>query len=229
MKIHSVIQGSPEWEALRLGRPTGSRFSEIITPGGKESKSAEKLMLELLAERITGHPDEDFKSSWMARGQTMEKDAIAFYEAQRDLDTVPVGFISNDAVTFGVSPDRLVGTDGLLEIKCPKPKNHLGFLLGYGSAYEDYLVQCQAQLWLSERQWLDIVSYNPVMPMALIRVERDEDFIGKMSKLVLEFSAKLEARSLELEERGWMEKKAPYQFSKETDEAFERWQKTGVI
>ncbi len=225
MKVFSCLQSSPEWMALRLGIPTSSRMSEVVTPTGKASKSSEKLLMELLAERITGMPEDDFRSSWMARGATLEKDAAAFYSLQREIDTVPVGFITDDLGRWGASPDRLVGTDGLMEIKCPKGKNHLAWLLESGSAYEEYFVQIQSQLWIAERSWCDVVSFHPLMPMALSRINRDDKFIAMMAPLVAEFSDKLESKARELAERGWLAKDRVKvdPFSKETHEAYEAW------
>jgi hypothetical protein len=41
----------------------------------------------------------------------------------------------------GCSPDGFIGDDGILEIKCPKPENHIGYLLDVeGIGY-----RCQVQ------------------------------------------------------------------------------------
>lgn len=206
MKIYHCAQGSPEWTRLRLGIPTASSFDKIFTPGGKPSgaNTQEKYLHALLYERATGEPDADFKSSWMERGADLEARAVGFYQFQRDMETETVGFIANDAGTIGGSPDRTVGEPGLLEIKVPKGATHIGYLLESGGAYGEYRVQVQGQLWIAERQWCDVVSYNDKMPMALYRVERDDVFIEGLSKAVEKFSATLEAMSLELVERGWL-------------------------
>lgn len=230
MKIHSVIQSSPEWHALRLGIPTASNFDRLVTPKGNPSGKAtqEKYLLELLSERITGFPSHDFMSKAMERGKTLEETAVRFYELQREVDTIPVGFVSNDACTIGASPDRFVGEDGQMQIKIPSAANHLGFLLGYGSTYEDHKVQVQGELWITGRNFNDVVSYNDVMPMALSRIDRDQKFISIMEQIILEFSARLETKALELFELGWMPKEraqnAEPLFSKETDLAFAAWQ-----
>ncbi len=229
MKTFHVIQGSPEWEALRLGIPTGSSFDRLVTPGGKPSgdKVQEKYMFELLAERMTGQPDKSFQSKWMERGKTMEIDAVRFYEAQRDMDTQPIGFMMNDAETIGASPDRLVEDIGLMEIKCPSPGIHVSYLLKSGSPYLDYAVQVQGQLWISGREWCDVVSYHPMLPMALVRIPRDDKFIGIMAPIIEAFSARLEAKAKELADLGWMDaakaKNAEPVFSKETDLAYAAW------
>lgn len=229
MKIYDVLQGSDEWVALRLGVPTASQFHRIFTPGGKASgvATSEKYMHELLAERMTGEDATNFRSEWMERGSTLEADAIAFYQLQRDCETTPVGFMVNDAGTIGASPDQLVDDDGQMEIKCPKPGVHVGYLLQAGETYETYKVQIQGQLWISGRKYCDVVSYHPTMPMALFRINRDDDYIFKMAPEIEKFSAKLEAKAAELEALGWMEagrvRAATPKFSAETDLAFQMW------
>ena len=47
-------QGSNEWFAARLGRPSASMFSKFITSAGKASTSADSYINELIAERLPG-------------------------------------------------------------------------------------------------------------------------------------------------------------------------------
>jgi hypothetical protein len=198
-----VTQGTPDWLAIRAGIPTASAFDRIITPKGKASAQAERYMHTLLAERIMGHPCIQAVSCWQGRGQQMEAEAVSYYEGVRELDTVPVGFVTNDTRTIGASPDRFVGDDGLLEIKVPAEHTHVSYLLARGVDAE-YYPQVQGQLWVTGRRWLDIMSYHPEMPPALIRVERDDGYIRSLSAAVEAFSGALERAAAELTERGWI-------------------------
>lgn len=218
MIIHDVQQGTSEWLRLRAGRPTSSSFDQIITPGGKPSKSAERYLLTLLAERVIKHPIIEHVSMWMQRGSLMEKDAVSFYELQNDIDTTPVGFMTNDAGTIGASPDRLVGEKGLLEIKVPSEHVHMGYLLKSGNAYDAYRVQVQGQLWVSGREFVDLLSWHPEMPPALTRIPRDEDFIAILGEAVTKFSEILENYAEELKARGWITPEAPAPDAPWTDE-----------
>jgi hypothetical protein len=191
MIVHDCVQGTSEWLAVRAGIPTASAFDKILTPKGKLSTQAEKYMHKLLAERLMGRPVTEAVSYWMGRGNQMEAEAVAYYESLRDLDTVRVGLITNDARTIGASPDRLVGDDGLLEIKVPAEHTHVAYLLTRAVDAE-YWPQVQGQLWVTGRAWLDILSYHPEMPPALIRVARDAAYIGALSVAVEAFSAALE-------------------------------------
>lgn len=203
MILHDVLQGTSEWLAIRAGIPTASAFDKIITKSGKPSTQAEKYMHRLLAERMMGHPVTDHVSYWMGRGSATEAEAVAYYEGVRELDTVRVGFVTNDQKTIGASPDRFVGSDGLLEIKVPSEHVHVGYLLTR-SVDAEYYPQVQGQLWVTGRQWLDIMSYHPEMPPALIRVERDAQFIRTLSIAVEAFVDVLEREATEARSRGWI-------------------------
>ena len=203
MIVLDCIQGTEEWMKARLGIATSSEFDKILTPTGKLSISAEKYTFALLAERIMGHPRVESVSMWMERGHELEQEAVDFYELMKEAETEPIGFIMNDAGTIGASPDRLVGEDGLLEIKCPSEAIHVSYLLKK-AVDQAYYPQIQGQLWISERAWVDILSFHPEMPPALVHVGRDEEFIEKLSNAVVDFSGRLEAYSKELVERGWI-------------------------
>lgn len=194
--IHkNIIQGSSQWLNLRSGIPTSSEFDKIVTPGGKPSKSAEGYMYKLLAERIMGHPCQEFMSHWMDRGSALESEALAFYCFTREVKTYKIGFITNAEGTIGCSPDCGVidrEREGLLEIKVPNEQTHMSYLLGSGSAYDAYKVQMSGQLWVSQKSFNDSLSFHPELPPALIRVERDEKFIAIMAELVTTFSLELE-------------------------------------
>lgn len=206
MITHRCRQGTSEWLAIRAGIPTASAFDRIVTPKGAASKSAEKYMFQLLAERIMGEPTIQAKKLWWAdRGKELEKEARSFYEFTRDVETEQVGFITDDAGKAGASPDSLVGDDGLVEFKSPSEAEHVMYLLKAGSAYEEYKVQVQGQLMICEdRKWVDVCSYHPLMPPALIRIERDEEFQKILRPAVYRFSAFLEDMAKDLEQRGWM-------------------------
>jgi hypothetical protein len=197
VQIHNVVQGTTEWLALRSGIPTASQAHRILTPGlGKTgpqaSKSQEPYRLELLAERIMRHPITERVSFWMKRGSQMEADALLFYQMQRDIDTVSAGFVTNDKGDRGASPDRFVSTDGLLEIKCPSEGEHVSYLLSTGSPYEAYRPQVQMQLLICEKEWCDVLSFHPEMPMALARIYRDEDYIRLLDSELDKFCAELD-------------------------------------
>jgi hypothetical protein len=176
MIIHDCEQGSERWHRLRLGIPTASCFSKIVTPGGKLSKQSEGYMHRLLAEWLYGAPLEDpestYRSEWMQRGNDLEESAVQAYEFQTGYTTEKVGFVTDDEGNLGCSPDRLIGETGLLEIKVPAWATHVGYMLT-GSIEQDYTPQLQGQLLLTGRKWVDVTSYCPPFPLVIIRVTRD--------------------------------------------------------
>jgi hypothetical protein len=50
----------------------------------------------------------------------------------------------------------------------------------------DYWQQVQGGLWVSQRKWIDFVSFNSYFKdkkLFVIRVERDEEYIAKLAEL----------------------------------------------
>lgn len=193
MIVHNMGQYSPEWWAARLGIPTASRFDEILTPTGKLSTQADKYMMELLAEWLSGGPNPQFETEWMRRGTELEPEARKYYAFATDAEIVQVGFITRDDGMVGASPDALVNSDGLSEIKCPAPHTHVGYLLGAKLATQ-YIPQVQGQLWIAEREWCDWISYHPTMPPCIVRVNRDDGYIKALASAVDEFLGKMLAK-----------------------------------
>lgn len=192
MIVHDCQQGSPQWKALRLGIPTASEFNRILTPKGKPSKSQDPYIFDLIAERITGEPADQFSSKWTIRGSALEAEAVKYYEFQVDCETKPIGFITNDAGTVGASPDRFVTPGRYLEIKAPKPGVHISYLVQSGAVYEDHMIQAQSQLWIAEAEQVDLVSYCPALPWVVETVRRDDEFIKALEEHVPAFLARLE-------------------------------------
>ena len=189
MKIHDVAQRSPEWHALRLGKPTASEFHKIITPKtGKLSAQARKFACRLIAERLLNEPLDLLDGiETIERGKAMEPDAVAQYEFAEEIETQPVGFVTTDDGLVGASPDRLiVGASAGLEIKCPLLPTHIGYRLdGPG---DDYRPQVQGQLWVAEFEWLDFYSYHPLMEPVRLRTQRDDAYIKLIEQALRDFN-----------------------------------------
>jgi len=191
MKIYTnVEQGSGDWFRLRLGIPTASCFDQIVTPKKCElSKSAARYALKLCAERLLNAPTESVEGQmWMERGRELEPMAVKQYEFTNDLKTIAVGFITTDDGSMGCSPDRLVlDTRRIgLEVKCPSPHVHLGYLLN-GQA-DEYKPQVQGQILIAELDRADFYSFHPRMPPALIQTTRDEEYIAKLGAALRAFN-----------------------------------------
>ena len=96
----------------------------------------------------------------------------------------------------------------MLETKAPAPHTHVAYLLSATGAETEYKIQLQGQLWVCERDWVDIESYHPDMPEALFRVNRDEEFIKGMAAIIRAFSCQLEEKAATFAERGWIKPKS---------------------
>lgn len=190
MQIFNCEQGTPEWFACRLGIPTASQFATVMASGrgGAESKTRRTYMLKLAGEILTGDPMDSFSNAHTERGHEMEPQARSFYAMQKDVDPQQVGFIRNG--NKGASPDSLVSTDGMLEIKTKLPHLLLDVLLR-GEFPPDHKAQCQGQLWVAEREWVDLICYWPKMPSLIIRAHRDEEYIKQLSTAVDQFNDEL--------------------------------------
>jgi len=208
MKIIECEQNTPEWLQARLARPTASAFGRILTPGGKLSAQADAYCHELLAEWLTGMPRGYEEGGGFTgnnhtdRGHALEAEARAWYELETGNTVTQVGFVTNDEGTIGCSPDGLVGDDGLVEIKCPAPWTHIGYLLG-DTVPPTYRPQVQGQILVAERAWCDFVSYHPLMPPLLVRAERDIHYQDSLRTALAGFLEKLETKRATLISRGF--------------------------
>jgi len=189
-------QGTEEWLAARLGKPSASMFSKLITQTGKPSASADGYINELIAERITGQSEPFHVTEWMERGTALEPEAREAYEFISANDVIETGFILDASFEFGCSPDGLIGDQGGLEIKCPAPKTMVSYLRDSQVGVKKYWQQIQGCMWITKRDWWDFFAYHPEMPHVLVRVERDEKYIAKLSveveKAVAEISNQVE-------------------------------------
>ena len=103
-----------------------------------------------------------------------------------------VGFITDDDHTVGCSPDRLVGKHGLLEIKAPLPHTQIEYWIS-GEVSERFRPQLQGQLYVSHRNWVDIVCWHDVLPKVVVRVEPDEQFIKTLDRELRVFNFFIES------------------------------------
>ena len=194
--IKTCEQGSEEWLQMRLGKVTASKMSDVLSKGRgtAPSKMSETYMMELLAEKLTGKSKPFFENDAMRWGTETEPQARSMYEVNNDFVNVEeVAFVERDE-DIGISPDGLIGDDGLLEIKCPTTTIQLKRALSDDYA-KDYYIQIQCQLWVTERQWCDFVSFDPRLDCSAgylqQRVVRNDEFIDNMKLITYKFIDKM--------------------------------------
>ena len=192
-----VDQGSEAWLKLRCGKLTASEMKLIITPTLKVANNDKERahLYELLAQRITGYVEPQYISDDMLRGMDDEVRARELY-AKKCTPVTECGFITNDSFgfTIGYSPDGLVGDDGLIEVKSRRAKFQVQTIiecLTDETIPADFLIQCQTGLMVSERKWLDFISYSGGLPMAVVRVHPDETVQNAIVEAAAEFELRL--------------------------------------
>jgi len=206
VNVIDVEQRTEEWHAQRRGKITASRFNDVMTApktkadreAGKLSQTAETYLLEKIVERLTGERVNLAANVAMQWGTKWEPDAIAVYQDVTGHEVRAVGFaVSNILPDVGGSADGLVYETGMIETKCPfNPVVHLRTVRSLAIPRE-YVAQVQGLLWVTEREWCDFVSYDPRQPLAhlaisIVRVPRDDKFIGELERACRRFLDKLE-------------------------------------
>ena len=198
---YDIAQGEPEWFNLRLGIPTSSEFSKIITPKTlKLSKQAEEYAELKIAEIMTGATQGILQPTYaMERGRAMEVEARDAYEFTENVTVKRGGFFTDDGGHFGCSPDFLVDEDGSGEIKCLFAKNHVKHLINQ-EVKAEHMPQIQGSLLIAERSWCDWWMYHPDLPRVKIRTYRDDTYIKELEQCLDSFRDMMSNKIAKLQE-----------------------------
>lgn len=190
-------QGSDEWQAIRAGKVTASKITDIMAKlkSGKPSAGRTTYMGQLIAERLTGVKSDSFSNAAMQWGTETEPQARAAYEFLNDVEVKQFSFVDHPTIELaGMSPDGEVCKEGGLEIKCPNTSTHIEFLISkvIPKKYNDQMMwQMACKGW----KWCDYMSFDPRMPEHLnkliIRVERDDKYIQEMEIEVIKFNSEI--------------------------------------
>lgn len=199
-------QRTAEWFQARVGKATASRFKDVIAKlkNGNPAAVRTNYLVDIATERLTKSATPHYANSAMQWGVTHEPGARIVYEQRRKLQVEETGFIQHDELDAGASPDGLVDWDGLIEIKCPY-NSAVHVLTWMDGMPEEHMPQVQGQLWITNRQWCDFVSFDPRMPPGLQlyveRVERNDSFINGLETEVRKFLADVDAMVAKLMEK----------------------------
>lgn len=196
MQVFDFPQYSEEWWAIRAKKMTSSHAQAIASNG----KGLETYIRQIMAEYYGYVEREAYTNAAMERGLEMEPMAADAYAWEFMEDVNTVGFVVlNDYV--GVSPDRLVGKSGLLEIKCPTDKVFFDLLVTE-KIDTKYEWQMQMQLLVTGREWCDYTVFNPRFenPLFVKRIHPDEKAYKKLEagiksgiEMIHAIEAKIEA------------------------------------
>lgn len=209
---NDLIQGTDEWHDARCGLLTASEVKLILTPTLKVANNDKTRahVWEIAAQRISRYTEPSYISDDMLRGHEDEIEARLLY-SEHFAPVEECGFVTNDkwGFTIGYSPDGLVGADGLIECKSRRQKYQVQTIVEYyrdGTTPSEYMLQLQAGLMVTERKWVDLVSYSGGLHMIPIRVHADAEiqeaieeaaagFEAKVQEVVADYRAAIEAGS----------------------------------
>lgn len=210
---NGLIQGSDEWHAIRCGLITASEVKLLLTPTLRQANNDKSRahLWELAAQRISNYVEPTYIGDDMLRGHEEEFFARQLY-AEHFNPVTECGFVTNDSFgfTLGCSPDGLVGDDGLIECKSRRQKYQVQTIVEHwrdGATPDDYLLQVQAAMLVTDRKWCDLISYSGGLPMIPMRIERSDDICAaileacneaeaKISNIIEDFFAAVEVRKL---------------------------------
>lgn len=189
--LADLEQRSDEWYAARRGMVTASAVGQLLTPTLRvaDNDTSRRLIMTAAAERITGWTEDNAITPDMWRGIEHEPFARDVY-AKHYSSVTEVGFMIRDEDTWrlGYSPDGLVDDDGLIEVKCPRAKQHIATILA-DQVPAQYMPQLQAGLLVSGRAWIDFVSFVGGMPLYRKRIEPDPAWHDAITAACIAFEA----------------------------------------
>lgn len=181
-----LIQHTDPWLKARAGVITASVMKNLIskktdkktgevTWSVPDTEKSKAYLYQLASERM--YPDliDNFQNYKMDRGVKDETEAFNIYSGKYD-QLRTCGFITNDdhGVRLGYSPDGLTAhhEDGQIEAKSRDPKFQIETLFT-DEMPDDYTIQVQTGLIVSQRKWCDFISYCGGAVMYVTRIEPD--------------------------------------------------------
>jgi hypothetical protein len=197
LKYRYMAQRTNDWYKAKWGLLTSTSLSTLWVgewfPGvGSSSKMATDLLKAKAIQRIT---DWEYTGEIYAKplihGRQYEAEAADVYEQITGNKIEPVGFVVKIPGVFGSSPDGLIGPRGGVEIKCPYvPSIHRETRETRTINNRKYEKQVFGNLYATNREWWDYVSYDPREPdetcMCIIRVMRSHPVMVSIEKRIRE-------------------------------------------
>lgn len=217
-----IEQGTPEWDQARLGRFTASEIHRLMEPAKREMTEAElkarpksgkgssaKLVYdystlsdaaltyvnEKVAEILTGQAKQQGYAFPLVWGTEHEDEAAEAFVAKTGLKIEKVGFFKYTDHAGG-SPDRFVGDNAILEIKCPyESVNQIKYLIltdhyDVRRDYFQYWCQCQANMLFTDRSLCHFCTFDPRMKedkhkLTHIEIPADAEFHDLIAKQIV--------------------------------------------
>lgn len=158
--------------AHNLGKITASTCSPMLA--GKDPNKlikgaltyAAQIALERLELQGLVQPDPDepdlSNNPDIIRGNELEADALAAYSAYRFVPVEDSQVEATRGDLLACTPDGYIPDEGLVETKCPRRKKHFEYLRNPAMLEADYGDQARFQMYVTGREWCDLVSYCPL-------------------------------------------------------------------
>lgn len=205
--VKAIQSGKTEAEALADAGYKAKPVAESIKRALAGQQVAEpsdismRLCTDHAIELISGKPYGEPPNAWvLKRGHELEPHARMTYEQMTGNLALEAGLCLTDDGAFGYSTDGLVnpitqgpgvflGSEGLIEIKCPVDSLKIMAIWRTGDLSE-YMDQMQGGMWITGAKWCDFIMYVPDLANAgkdlyVKRVHRDDEFITKREKDLL--------------------------------------------
>ena len=176
---------NPSWHLIRRGRLTASNFGFVLKA---------KRVTPSLIKRLLGEYDLSGVKA-IAWGVTNEKEGVKAFSEMTGLTATDTWLHSSGVL--GTSPDGLVGTEGVLEVKCPysernstisevASKNSFCLKISNGvfllKQDHVYWHQVQGQLFLTNREICYFVVWT-TKEAVCIHIYRDESWMDNLKRL----------------------------------------------
>ena len=212
--LHNMAQRTPAWEEIRQLYVGASDAKIVVSPGrnGRESAARRDLrMTKALAQLGVTVPTSRYTNPDIERGIRLEPAAISAVELETGCLVTPVGYVSCDTIAAGCSPDGFMGTETVLEVKCPRPSrqwatcqlNHQRGLEGTPTIYHPQILHTLA---ITGRYTLTYASYCPQLPPELelylheVYIYDVEEEVDAYLETLMAFLGEIEAEATALDE-----------------------------
>lgn len=185
-----MLQRSNDWFDARKGRFTASEIHKLLGVRGL-GQTGESYIFEKAVETVFGlDEDNNFTSIDMQRGVTLEPLAFRKFKEIKEFE-----FLDVQETTFfpygldaGASPDGLVGSNAILEIKCPRPTKFFNLVAkGYDAIDKEYIAQMQMQMMCTNSEkayFFNYIIFNGVEMWHEIQIDRDEKMIDLIKERI---------------------------------------------
>lgn len=182
----NLQQRTPAWHAARRGKLTASNIGAALglCPWTSRQQAYNRAMG---LERFQGND----ATRW---GTNNEPNGILAYSAHTGNLVANTGLhVHPNASWLAGSPDGKIGTEGLLEVKCPYWRKKDGSRV-HKTVPSHYYMQINLCMECANREWCDFISWTPE-GYAVYRITRDNNLHEALLPHYLNFYAAMQRMS----------------------------------